>query len=243
MTQQEVIALKARFKAGSIPTQQDFEALIDAIVSGSSSSVPTGPTVIHVNNILRDEVMNNYNSNKENFGSGNPFVATSVADIISAYESLNSVSLSDVETVIIINESWDFKYNGGNANSWDIVTAFNYIDGSDSATNGGTNVPIYIKTKYTNVMPDITDSSNSYNVLSENPREFGASYASDGGHDPEYVIDVIPDGNAMMFVKRTPYTDAEGNSNTIDWVPVTRNITITEYELGQMEQSFSDSVS
>ena len=243
MTQQEVTALKARFKAGSVPTQQDFEALVDAVAAAASSSesVPTGPTVIHVNNILRDDLFDHSYSSDMSSSSlnANPFVATSVADIIAAYERINSTSLSNVETVIIVNESWDFKYYDGNANSWANVSAFYGIDSSDSATNA----PIYIKTKYANVMPDITDSSNSYNVLSENPTEFGASYASDGGHDPEYIIDVIPDGNAMMFVKRTPYTDASGNSNTVDWVPVTRNITITEYELGQMELDFRNGLS
>ena len=241
MTQQEVTALKARFKAGGYPTQQDFEALIDAIAASASSSAstPTGSTVIHVNNLLRDNLVSNINTNKGSTPDANPFVATTVADIIAAYERLNSTSLSNVETVIIVNESWDFKYYDGNANSWAHESAFYGVDSSDSATNGGTNVPIYIKTKYANVMPDITDSANSYNVLSENPTEFGDSYSNDGGHDAEYIIDVIPDGNAMMFVKRTPYTDAEGNSNTIDWVPVTRNITITEYELGQMYQNFS----
>lgn len=241
MTQQEITALKARFQAGGIPTQQDFEALVDAIAGGSSASqnAPSGPTVIHVNNLLRDNLAENYSTNKESFQGANPFVATCVADIITAYERLNSTSLANAESVIIINESWDFRYYDGNAISWAYESAFNGIDDSDSATNGGTNVPIYIKTKYANVMPDINDYSNSYDVLSQNLSEFGDSYATVGGHDPQYVIEVIPDGNAMMFVKRLSYTDSSGNSNTVDWVPVGRNTTITEYELGQMEQNFA----
>jgi hypothetical protein len=254
MTQQEIDALKARFKAGGYPTQQDFEALIDAITNSggsSSASAPTGPTVIHVNNVLRDKIVSNYETNKGDFpgeyasmGYYNPFTATVVSDIINAYEQLNSVSLEGIDSVIIINESWDFKYNYTYDGSWDATTTgfFNGNLGSYGVENS--NVPIYIKTKYANILPsDSIDSSlagdEAYTAASNNPTEYGASYDSYGGHDAIYEIQVIPDGNAMMFVKRSAYTDNQGNSNTVDWVPVNKNVTITEYELGQMAQEFT----
>lgn len=254
MTQQEIDALKARFKAGGHPTQQDFEAIIDAIANsggGSSASTPTGPTVIHVNNILRDKIISNYETNEGDFpgeyaGASlyNPFTATVVSDIINAYEQLNSVSLEGVDSVIIINESWDFKYNYVYNGSWygQNLWGFNGNLGSQGVENS--NVPIYIKTKYANILPsDSIDSSQTdeegYIAASNNPTEYGASYDSYGGHDAIYEIQVIPDGNAMMFVKRNAYTNSQGNSNTVDWVPVNKNITVTEYELGQMAQEFA----
>lgn len=255
MTQQEVTALKARFKAGGIPTQQDFEALIDAISNGgggSSASVPTGSTVIHVNNVMRDKIMSNYATNEGDFPGEssnaryrlyNPFTATVVNDIITAYEQLNNVSLENVESVVIINESWDFKFDRVYDGGWDKPDYWwtdGYL-GSHGVENS--NVPIYIKTKYANILPsDSIDSSQAdggYAAASNNPTEYDSSFDSYGGHDAVYEIQVIPDGNAMMFVKRTPYTDAEGNSSTVDWVPVNKNITITEYELGQMAQEFA----
>lgn len=254
MTQQEIDVLKARFKAGGYPTQQDFEAIIDAIANsggGSSTSAPTGPTVIHVNNVLRDKIVSNCETNKGDFpgeyasmGYYNPFTATVISDIIDAYEQLNNVSLEGIDSVIIINESWDFKYNYTYDGSWDATTMefFNGSLGSYGVENS--NVPIYIKTKYANVLPsDSIDSSltgdEGYIAASNNPTEYGASYDSYGGHDAIYEIQVIPDGNAMMFVKRNAYTDSQGNSNIVDWVPVNKNVTITEYELGQMAQEFT----
>lgn len=256
MTQQEVTALKARFKAGGIPTQQDFEALIDAISNGSSSSsanTPTGPTVIHVNNVLRDKIISNYETNDGDFPGEaanirahlyNPFTATVVSDIVTAYEQLNDTSLEDVESVIIINESWDFKYENVYDGSWNAPTYWGFDADLGSHGVENSNVPIYIKTKYANVLPyDSIDSSQTeeegYITASNNPTEYDSSNESYGGHEAVYEIQVIPDGNAMMFVKRTPYTDAEGNSSTVDWVPVNKNITITEYELGQMAQEFA----
>lgn len=58
MTQQEIDALKARFKAGTIPTQQDFEALIDAITtsSGSSSQTEFEPMIITLDEYTRNEI-------------------------------------------------------------------------------------------------------------------------------------------------------------------------------------------
>lgn len=254
MTQQEIDALKARFKAGCYPTQQDFEALIDTVAnsSGSSSaSTPTGPTVIHVTNVLRDKIISNYETNKGDFpgeyaGASlyNPFTATVVSDIINAYEQLNNVSLEGVDTVVIVNESWDFKYSYVYDGSWNTPGMWGFDGNFGSNDVEKSNVPIYIKTKYANILPsDSIDSSQTdeegYIAASNNPTEYGASYDSYGGHDAIYEIQVIPDGNAMMFVKRNAYTDNQGNSNTVDWVPVNKNITITEYELGQMAQEFA----
>ena len=254
MTQQEIDALKARFKAGGYPTQQDFEAIIDAIANsggGSSTSAPTGPTVIHVNNVLRDKIISNYETNKGDFPGEyasyliyNPFTATVISDIINAYEQLNSVSLEDVDSVIIINESWDFIHNYTYNGSWGMTGMGGFGGSLGSSGVENSNIPIYIKTKYANVLP--SDSVNSsltddegYVAASNNPTEYDASYDDYGGHDAIYEIQVIPDGNAMMFVKRNAYTDSQGNSNTVDWVPVNKNVTITEYELGEMAQEFN----
>lgn len=59
MTQQEIDALKARFKAGGYPTQQDFEALIDAITTASSSSSSQSefePMIITLDSYTRSEI-------------------------------------------------------------------------------------------------------------------------------------------------------------------------------------------
>lgn len=254
MTQQEINTLKARFKAGGYPTQQDFEAIIDAIANNSSSSsvsTPTGPTVIHVNNVLRDKIISNYETNEGDFPGEyasasiyNPFTTTVVSDIINAYEQLNNVSLENVDSVVIINESWDFKYSYIYNGSWQGEGISGFGGDFTSIDAEASNVPIYIKTKYANILPsDSIDSSQTdeagYTAASNNLTEYDASYDSYGGHDAIYEIQVIPDGNAMMFVKRNAYTNSQGSSNTVDWVPVNKNVTITEYELGQMAQQYS----
>lgn len=250
MTQQEITNLKARFKAGGTPTQQDFETLIDAFADGGSSSTPSGPVIIHADSVLRNAVRD-LDTRTGDYGSDNgfnPFLATTVSDLISAYEALNSTSLSDADSIVVINESWDFYYNYVSDASWEKSTGgFDGNFGSDTTISGisHANVPIYIKTKYANVMPQLYDLDSSGTdqeaqaAAENNPTEYNSSYESNGGHDPEYIIDVIPDGNAMMFVKRNSYTNSSGDSGTIDWVPVGRSTTLTVYELGQMEQDFA----
>lgn len=244
MTDEEKAALKGRFRAGNVPSESDFGAIVEAVAA-------SGPVVIHANNVLRDNIIKNYSTNDGYFPGEyassdyiNPFTATTVSDIIRAYERLNNVSLASVELVIIINESWDFMFDRVYNGEWSKPVYGGFGGDFGSSTVSNTNVPIYIKTTYANVMPSLsldssgTDSEN-YTEASNNPTEYNSSYESEGGHEPEYVIDVIPDGNAMMFVKRTPYTDNQSNPDTVNWVPINRGTTITVYELGQMEQDFS----
>lgn len=244
MTDEEKAALKGRFKAGNVPSESDYGAIVEAVAT-------SGPVVIHANNVLRDNIIKNYSTNDGYFPGEyasynyiNPFTATTVSDIIRAHERLNNVSLAGAELVIIINESWDFMFEEVNNGEWSRPVYGGFGGDFGSSTVSNTNVPIYIKTTYANVMPSLSlDSSGTdsekYTEASNNPTEYNSSYETDGGHEPEYVIDVIPDGNAMMFVKRTPYTDHQSNPNTVNWVPINRGTTITEYELGQMEQDFS----
>lgn len=235
MTQQEIDALKARFKAGGYPTQQDFEALIEAITNGSSSS-NSGALVITADILLRNQVLRRKQQTSSEYTVENPYTYTKVSELLDAYATMNNTSIEDVTQVIVVNTMWDADATGTNDagtqinGSWKNIVKIDkytsYNTSYDAGNNGSAGVayPMYIKTDYTTSLPN-----NGYSSLESS---YGWLVISDS------EIEALPRGHAMMFVKRT-YVDSGTLNNVITWVPVNRNITLTEYELGQMAQDYA----
>lgn len=235
MTQQEITALKARFKAGGYPTQQAFEALIDAIANGSSSS-NSGALVITADILLRNQVLRRKQQTSSEYTVENPYTYTKVSELLDAYATMNNTNVDDVTQVIVVNTMWDADVTGSNDEgtqmdgSWTSVIKIDQSTSYSTSYNAGDHgsvgvaYPMYIKTDYTTSLPNNGSGATDLN------------YGWLETYDSE--IEALPRGHAMMFVKRT-YVDSGTLNNVTTWVPVNRNITLTEYELGQMAQNYA----
>lgn len=235
MTQQEINALKSKFQAGGYPTQQAYEALIDAIANGSTSS-NSGALIITADILLRNQVLRRKQQTSSEYTVENPYTYTKVSELLDAYATMNNTSVDDVTQVIIVNTMWDADVTGSNDagttmdSSWknivkiDAYTSYATAYDAGDSDNVGTAYPMYIKTDYTTSLPNYGSSAVELN--------YGWLEVSDS------EIEALPRGRAMMFVKRT-YVDSSTLNNVITWVPVNRNITLTEYELGQMAQDYA----
>lgn len=256
MTSETKEELKARFKAGSIPSESDYAALIDTIDAGGSSS-NAGVLVISADSDLRNEVMKRVSYTSTQYTFTNPYTYTTIPELLDAYSVISGTDVRDASQVIISNEAWDSALSCDISGSWGeglvvpsygeqwtSYTALAEVTSSGGTTFKGTGYPMYIMTKHTTVIPagrTYEDEYGSRYITYENSPMYGII-------DDE-IIDAIPRGRACMFVKRTRSVD--GNWNDPDpsrnyryiktftyWVPVNRGTTITTYELGQMYQDF-----
>ena len=237
MTQQEINTLKAKFQAGAYPTQQAFEALIDAIANGSSSS-NGGALVITADILLRNQVLRRKQQTSSEYTLENPYTYTKVSELLDAYATMNNTSVNDVTQVIVVNTMWDADATGSDdagtamEGSWENIVKIDAYTSYTTAYDAGNHdsvgnaYPMYIKTDYTTSLPNVGSSAIELNN--------GWLEVSDS------EIEALPRGHAMMFVKRT-YVDSSTLNNVTTWVPVNRNITLTEYELGQMAQDYAAS--
>lgn len=258
MTNEEKAALKARFKAGSIPSESDYGALIDKIDSSSSSSELL---VIPADVDLRNKVMERVNITNTQYTFTNPYTYTTIPELLDAYSVITGTDVKGVKQVIISNESWDsaITMNESEA-SWNDPSAI-YIPPHGGSSSGeyvwssysayiststgelmGTSYPMFILTDHTTMIP----AANEDDVSS-----YGGFYGQNEYlSDEDKIVDAIQRGRALMFIKRTravkgnwyPEEDSEGNYYYYKtfhyWVPVNRGTTVTTYELGQMYQDF-----
>ena len=256
MTNEEKAALKERFKAGSIPSESDYGALIDTIDSGGSSS-NAGVLVISADNDLRNEVMKRSDYTNTQYTFTNPYTYTTIPELLDAYSVISGTDVRGASQVIVTNEAWDSVLSCDTAESWGqglIIPSYgeqwaSYTALAEVTSSGtvlrGTSYPMYIMTKHTTVIPAGTETYDEYGggsyIIYENSPKYGVI-------DDE-IIDAIPRGRACMFIRRTRSVD--GNWDDPDqsgsyrytktfayWVPVNRGTTITTYELGQMYQDF-----
>ena len=245
--------LKARFKAGNIPSESDYAALIDTIDAGGSSNA--GVLVISADSDLRNEVMKRSEYTDTQYTFTNPYTYTTIPELLDAYSVISGTDVRDASQVIISNEAWDSALSCDISGSWGeglvvpsygeqwtSYTALVEVT-SSGATPRGTSYPMYIMTKHTTVIPAgaVSESYGELTVYFPNSPMYGII-------DDE-IIDAIPRGRACMFTKRTRSVDGNwdspdqsGNYRYIKtftyWVPVNRGTTITTYELGQMYQDF-----
>ena len=248
--------LKARFKAGSVPSESDYAALIDTIDAGGGSS-NAGILVISADSDLRNGVMKRSDYTDTQYTFTNPYTYTTIPELLDAYSVISGTDVRDASQVIITNEAWDSALSCDTDGSWGqdglVVPSYGELWASYTAiaevtSSGtvfkGTGYPMYIMTKHTTVIPagrEVYDEYSGSHIDYEN-------YPTYGIIDDE-IIDAIPRGRACMFIKRTRSVegywhdpDPSGNyryTKTFTyWVPVNRGTTITTYELGQMYQDF-----
>lgn len=104
MTQQEKNALLARFKSCTIPTEQDFAALIDAIDAAASAAsvTPASPIeLIRLNDYTHDQMVQDLDG-----FSGGAYEITTVEDIIAWWEGVKQTQVTS-NIVIISNQGWE----------------------------------------------------------------------------------------------------------------------------------------
>ena len=225
MTNEEKAALKERFKAGKIPTELDFSALIDQIGTGSG-----GILMISADTELRATVMQRIGTTGTQYTIANPYSYTTIPELLDAYSVNTGKDVSNVDQVVIMNECWDsilaqpeneltqsWLGDGGNTDSGIYIDEYGNSQGdytvysSYSAHidgNGfeGTEYPLYIKTDHTTYL---LRADVGYSEYSDDHRWY-YPVGDDGNYnDPEfapvedYRIDAIPRGHACMFVRRT----------------------------------------
>lgn len=254
MTNEEKDQLKDRFKAGSVPSESDYAALIDTIDAGGSSNA--GVLVIPADSDLRNGVMKRSDYTNTQYTFTNPYTYTTIPELLDAYSVISGTDVRDASQVIITNEAWDSALSCDVAGSWgeglvvpsygELLTSYTAL--AEVTSSGtifkGTDYPMYIMTKHTTVIPAGREVQDEYSgsYIDYSP------YPMYGIIDDE-IIDAIPRGRACMFIKRTRSVegywddpDQSGNyryTKTFTyWVPVNRGTTITTYELGQMYQDF-----
>ena len=259
--------LKARFKAGSVPSESDYAALIDTI-----AGTGTGTLILSADIKLRNTVLSRGYLTGSLYTFTNPYTYTKVSELLDAYSYLNNVDVSGINSVIVINESWDSGFSGdedGSSWSTDQTTLYfreytgSYVDPSygniknygswanhQTSYTAGTYGTSYIHTSeggHWNLynggieypMYILTDHSTVLPNVEEYFDKYGNSDKDKVRTTYENkVIDAIQRGRSCMFVKRV-YRDETGKFNNESWVPVNRGTTVTVYELGQMAQDFA----
>lgn len=261
MTNEEKAALKERFKAGSVPSESDYAALIDTIDAGGSNS---SVLVIPANVDLRNEVMLRAETTHTQYTITNPYTYTTVPELLDAYSVISGTDVRNVSQVIITNESWDsmltqnettdpvdwdISSNGlyvpinigdSTSYSWSYDTVYSsynaWVDSSSGpyyyGTFRGDSYPLFILTDHSTIIPGFDHSDDD-----------GPWYGGNMNAVEDKVIDAIPRGRACMFIKRARTVKSWYNGSSSDitfnyWVPVNRGTTVTTYELGQMYQDF-----
>lgn len=260
MTNEEKAALKERFKAGKIPTELDFGALVDAIAAGGGNS---GVLMIPADSELRAMVMQRVGTTHTQYTFTNPYTYTTIPELLDAYQQLHpDKDISNVDQVIIYNECWDSALSQTESSlveSWEYSDEGVYIpeygdsqgdeyvyssytahiaQGDSSGEVSGTSYPLFVLTDHSTYLLecDVTSSGISWSPWRANAKFSKAE---------DKVVDAIKRGRACMFIKRTRTVtgdwDSEGDYDTRTftyWVPVNRGTTMTTYELGQMYQDF-----
>lgn len=261
MTNEEKDQLKARFKAGSVPSESDYGALIDAIAAGGGNS---GVLVIPANVDLRNEVMLRAETTHTQYTITNPYTYTTIPELLDAYSVLSGTDVRNVTQVIITNESWDsmltqnetvdpqywnissdglyVPINIGDTTSysWSYDTVYSsytaWVDSSSGpryyGTFQGDSYPLFILTDHSTIIPGFDHAEDD-----------GPWYNGNMNAVEDKVVDAISRGRACMFIKRARTVKSWYNGSASDitfhyWVPVNRGTTMTTYELGQMYQDF-----
>lgn len=235
MTNEEKAALKGRFKAGKIPTELDFGALVDAIAAGSGGN--SGVLMIPADSELRAKVMQRVETTHTQYTFTNPYTYTTIPELLDAYQQLHpDKDISNVDQVIIYNECWDSVLGQPEDTLWQSWASGYAVDegvkvpdpGTSSGYNMiypsytahislsdqdfvGTSYPLYILTDHSSVL-----------LRADVSRSVSSTIIQESGDDPMFgvvedkVVDAIKRGRACMFIKRTRTVTGEWDDSIYD---------------------------